>query len=284
MILDFKAITLFGKPLFTWALVETPMTLSGEMLHNEACFAYVLRGTCLTYTGKEVLKVQPQEAFLSKCGNYTTKLLAAKTDGHYSTIAIHFHLDVLQKVYKDTLPKFLIKGEEKNSNNMVKVVSNELIDLYIQNIHCYFKQPEGVAEEILVLKLKEIILLLLKTTKAPEVLAIMQHLFSPRTIELKEIVEAHLFSDLSIKDLAQLSNRSLSTFKKDFKELYKDTPANYRTSKRLEKVAQLLCCTDDTISTITYDCGFKSSAHLARIFKEYYGMSPSQYRLNLLDK
>jgi AraC-like DNA-binding protein len=284
MILDYKAITLFDKLLFTWALVETPMTLSGEMLHNEACFAYVLEGSCLTYTGREVLKINQQEAFLSKCGNYTTKLLADEVAGHYSTIAIHFHLDVLHKVYENSLPEFLTTRLGKQSNNMVKVVSNELINTYIQNIHCYFKAPECVTEEILILKLKEIILLLLKTTKAPEVFAMMHHLFSPRTIELKQLIEAHLFSDLSTKELAQLSNRSLSTFKKDFKELYKDTPANYRTIKRLEKVAHLLCCSDDTIGTITYACGFKSRAHLSRIFREHYGVSPSQYRLNFLDK
>ncbi|MBL4648238.1 MAG: helix-turn-helix transcriptional regulator [Aureispira sp.] len=284
MILDYKAIKLFGKPLFTWALVETPMTLLGEMLHNEACFAYVLEGTCLTYTGTEMLKVQQQEAFLSKCGNYTTKLLADEVDGQYSTIAVHFHLEVLHKVYENALPEFLTTKSGNQANNMTKVISNELIDTYIQNIHCYFKYPEYVAEELLILKLKEIILLLLKTTKAPDILAIMHHLFSPKTIELKEIVEAHHFSDLNITELAQLSNRSLSTFKKDFKDLYQDTPANYRMNKRLEKVAHLLSCSDDRISTITYACGFKSISHLSRIFKEHYSVSPSQYRLNLLGK
>lgn len=283
MILDYKSITLFDKPLFTWALVKTPMTLSGGMLHNEACFAYILEGSCLTYTGKEVLSVHQQEAFLSKCGNYTTKLLAKEGQGNYSTIAIHFHLDVLQKVYKDALPEYLTMRKDRGEN-MAKLSKNRLIDNYIQGVYCYFEQLEAITEEMLVLKLKEIILLLLNTSNGPEVRAIMQGLFSPRKMEFKEIIDAHLYADLSISELAQLTNRSLSTFKKDFYELYKDTPANYRMTKRLKKVADLLYCSEESVSRIAYDSGFKSIAHLSRVFKRHYGTTPSQYRLNFTDK
>ena len=51
---------------------------------------------------------------------------------------------------------------------------------------------------------------------------------------------------------------------------------------RTEKVAQLLRMTSDPVSTIGYDCGFTSPAHLSRAFKQRFGVSPSAYRQQAL--
>ncbi|BDS09457.1 helix-turn-helix domain-containing protein [Aureispira anguillae] len=284
MIVDFKSIALLGKPLFTWTVVQTPMSLTAAMPKDEACFAYVLEGECFTYSETENLKIKTKEAFLAKCGNYTTKLKAVDSVTRYSTIVVHFHLEVLQKIYAQGLPAFLTKKEAFRGANTAKVASNELIEHYINNIQLYFKYPRLATEDVLILKLKEIILLLTQTQNSPQVLTLMQNLFSERTIEFKEIIEGHICSDLTIKELAQLTNRSLSSFKKAFKNIYRDTPASYRITKRIEKVANLLLLSDEAITTIAYDCGFKTVAHLSRVFKRHYGTSPSQYRLDHSDK
>lgn len=144
----------------------------------------------------------------------------------------------------------------------------------------YFENPAVVDEELLVLKFKEIVLLLLKTEDAPSIIEIMHNLFSPKSFPFKEIVEGHIFSPLSISDLAELTNNSLASFKRVFKKIYGDSPASFIKNRRLEKAAELLMVSDERISSIAQDCQFGDTAHFSNSFKAKYKLSPTEYRLS----
>lgn len=168
--------------------------------------------------------------------------------------------------------------------NSVMVSANALIEQYIQSVLFYVEHQEFINEELIVLKLKELIAILLQSEGSPKVIEIMSNLFEKRTFEFREIIKSHIFSPLSIHDLAQLTNLSLSSFKKQFKRVFNDTPNNYLIGERIKKVAQLLPHSDESITNIAYDCEFKTLAHMSRVFKATYGVSPSEYRLSFSDK
>jgi len=155
----------------------------------------------------------------------------------------------------------------------------EIIAKYIESLSFFFENPNLVDEELLILKVKEIILLLSKIN-APAIKEIMHNLFSPRSVSFKDIIETHLFSPLSLADLAELANSSLASFKREFKKEYNDSPANYIKNRRLEKAKELLAISDKRISDITQDCLFGDTAHFSSAFKAKYQLSPSEYRLS----
>ena len=134
------------------------------------------------------------------------------------------------------------------------------------------------------MKLKEIILLLSQTRNADSVQIILSQLFSPTTFTFKQIVEANLFSQLSVEELAQQTNLSISSFKRDFAKLYNDTPASYIKNRRLEKAAELLLVSNERISEIAFDCGFNDVANFTKSFSEKYHTTPTNYRLNQIAK
>lgn len=107
----------------------------------------------------------------------------------------------------------------------------------------------------------------------------MRSLFSQREFTFKEIIDAHICEPVSLEQLAALTHHSLSSFKREFKKVYGDTPAAYIMEKRVEKVAAQLLLSDESISSIGYQCGFKSAAHLTRAFKKKYALTPKEYRL-----
>ena len=78
-------------------------------------------------------------------------------------MTIHFHPEMLKKAYGDSLPSFLKKPIDDSQNFMVHVKASELVKKYIEGVLFYVENEQLVTEEILVLKLKEIILLLLQT-------------------------------------------------------------------------------------------------------------------------
>ena len=280
MILKHETIDLYGQTLFTWVKLQTPMQNSVP-LPAEACFAYILDGDNHIISEREQLKASPGQVVLSMCGHTVGEMITEQEAGKISTLVVHFQRDLLKRVYEDGPPPFWKELDRPVVQYIIQQDASELVKQYFTGIQQLFQYQRAVTEDILVLKLKEIILLLLQTQNSPQVLQIMRSLFSERTFSFKEIVEAHICTPISIENLAMLTNRSLSSFKRDFKKIYKTTPGVYIIEKRAEKVAELLRISDESISNIGYECGFSSAAHLSRVFKAKYGLSPSEYRMTL---
>ncbi len=282
--MNIRTIDLFGKPLFIWVTIPNLVSMPTPMPENEAAFVFTLKGACISYSEIEEIRLTKDDAVLAKCGNSSFKTLPVNGNPEYSAISIRFHKDVLEKVYSNTILPFYTNDNLNVTANSVKLEVNKLLKQYLNNLLSYFHKPELLSEDFLTIKLKEIILLLLETENAPRVQEIMSNLFEEKTFEFKEIIKAHICSSLSIAELASLTKLSLSSFKKEFKRIYNDTPNNYLISKRIEKVAELLPNSNEPLTNIAYDCEFKTLAHMSRVFKAKYGVSPSEYRLNFSDK
>ena len=119
---------------------------------------------------------------------------------------------------------------------------------FIDSLIFYFEHPDLVNPELLILKIKELILLLLQSDNYETIAELISNLFSPRQANLKDIIQNHLFSDLSVTELAKLANLSLSSFKREFQNFYNDTPANYLRTKKIEKAMDLLTQSDLSVS------------------------------------
>ena len=129
----------------------------------------------------------------------------------------------------------------------------------------------------MILKLKELILLLhhLNYKGLSDMLVEM---FNPVELNFKSIVQAHLFEELEIREFAILTNTSLSTFRRKFKQIFNDTPARYIINKRLEKAAQLLKMTDKKVIEVCFECGFNDPSTFSKSFSKKYAKSPSEFR------
>lgn len=283
MINEHQSIELFGLPLFSWIDINTPMD-GGLPIPSEACFTYFVHGNNQVLSKQHSVSAVSKHAVLSLCGFTLGKVLMEQESGRVNSIIVHFHPGILKEVYKGTKPPYWEEIATPVTQYIVQMAASNLIQHYIEGIKGLFENKEAITEDILVLKLKEIILLLMQTDYHPQVTQIIRSLFSERMFSFKETVEAYLYTPASVEDLANLTNTSLSTFKREFTRIYQTTPARYIIDRRIEKVADLLKVSDDPISSIGYGCGFTTPAHLTRVFKSKYNKTPSQYRLDFSGK
>lgn len=284
MILEHKKYDLFGEMIFEKIVLQTPFKKSVSM-PEEACFFYIVEGVNISISGIEKIDINTREAVLMKCGNYISKMLPSGSSAKYQAIAVHFNPEVLKKIYRSDLPAFLKDPDTSERKvDMAKIGSSAFYQKYINSLLFYFENPEIVNEELLVLKLKELILLLTKTEEAPVVKKILSGLYTPAAYSLKQVVDSHIFSDITIEDLAKLNNLSLSSFHREFKKVYNYSPAKYIKERKLERAAGLLLISDERISDIAYNCGFNDLAHFSKFFHQVYNVSPSDYRLTRKDK
>jgi AraC family transcriptional regulator, exoenzyme S synthesis regulatory protein ExsA len=95
---------------------------------------------------------------------------------------------------------------------------------------------------------------------------------------ITSVVESNVTNSKSLEQLAAMSGRSLSSFRRDFMSIYNMPPSQWIRLKRLEKAKELVLGTTMTITDICYTLGFESIAHFSRLFKSHYGCPPSDYR------
>lgn len=91
-------------------------------------------------------------------------------------------------------------------------------------------------------------------------------------------MENHFTDQLSISELANISNMSTRHFSRLFADSYHITPGNYILSLRMQHACVLLRTTTRTISEIAYDSGFNDSNYFSRQFQKMHKLSPREYR------
>ncbi|KFE97804.1 AraC family transcriptional regulator [Chryseobacterium formosense] len=284
MIIDHKQYDLFGKPLVHKLVLKSPFKFDFPITDN-ACFLYMLEGEMQYRLDDEKINLPGKHSLFQNCINSDKQISNESPDHSNEIIIINFHLDILKKIYDRELPLLLTSQKNIVSNQSIEQINNDfLIQKYIEGLLFYFENPTLVNEDILVLKLKEIILLLSQTQNVKAIQIILSQLFSPTTYTFRQIIEAHLFSQITIEELAKYNNLSVSSFKREFAKLYNDTPANYIKTKKLEKAAELLSVSHERISDIAFECGFNDLANFTRSFTEKYTISPTKFRLNQNDK
>ena len=149
---------------------------------------------------------------------------------------------------------------------------------YFQSMLTYFTGTAKPAETLLTLKLKELIVSILLGRNNPELAAYFQSLLKSAAPPLSQIMEANFCYNLALEEFARLSHRSLSTFKRDFRKYFNQSPGKWLLQKRLEYSAVLLKNPAVNVSQVALDCGFEDLSHFSRSFKDKFGSSPATYR------
>ena len=85
-------------------------------------------------------------------------------------------------------------------------------------------------------------------------------------------------SPITVEGIADMMNIDRTTLYRAFVKIMKCSPAEYLLRIRLERAAEYLKKTNLPIVQICFSCGFNDANYFCKIFKKYYGATPSSYR------
>lgn len=264
-----------GQVLIEKINIRSPFRYEA-MFENTGCFIYFKQRGPKVFSAGNNTQLKANEAILLKCGNHFIDLLRDTENEEIEVVVVHLYPEVLKKLYTGDIATIIKKQNTKGSQ---VVASSNVIAKFIDSLEFYFQNPSLVNNDLLELKIKELILLLVQSENINSVLELVTDIYSTVVVPIRDVVELHLFSNLNLEQLAKLCNLSMSSFKRAFKKEFEDSPINYINKRRLEKAKELLTITELAISEIAYEIGFQDALYFTRLFKKKIGVSPSKYRV-----
>ncbi len=93
-----------------------------------------------------------------------------------------------------------------------------------------------------------------------------------------DIIKTEHNSHPTSTEMAKRVNMSRSYFCTCFKQIIGESYNNFFKTTRLERAKKLLKTTDKSVAWIAYETGYANDKYFSTIFKDYTGLSPSEYR------
>ncbi|MFI3266026.1 MAG: AraC family transcriptional regulator [Rikenellaceae bacterium] len=200
---------------------------------------------------------------------------------YYTNEQLSHILNNLSIIYKLNINNTHSCEECRNKSHIVYPAWS-MIKNFFTTINHYIKEDvfnqDSTAENI---KITELIYLIVTQEDCCLTSKILSNIdLSKESFE--QTIQKHIFEDISINELAGKCNRSLTSFKKEFKRHYFDPPHKWFIKQRLMHSRLLLISTDKSVSEIGIECNFPNTSHFIKLFKKEYCHTPASYRHNHL--
>ncbi len=272
-----KEWTVLGRNTF-----KPPFRIS-DALVNEARIVHVVKGNAKLFSTNKFLELKANDTLVMKADNFVNNWFENKDKSNNQVIVFSLTSDYLHNIYNNQLPEWLDSTKSSRTNSAEKAEHSFILDSFFDGLKNYLDNPQHLTEEIIQLKTKELISILVQPDQANVNKNLFGDLFNTQKRNFQEAIQKNLFEDLGMDDLAFLTGLSLSSFKRKFSSIYGTSPNKYIITKRLEKAQSLLNTSELSISEIAYDSGFSDVGYFSKTFKKHYNQTPSEIRNSSLD-
>jgi len=266
------AITDANIPKIVYSRISKK-TMEGELFIKQHVFDYIISGSSEVYfDGKPHLFTAGDFRFAVR--NRLSKFIKLPPEGgEYRSVSICIDQDTLQEIkhrYNFS------RTDHKKFENVFPIQSNRLFGNYVDSLLPYLEQGEHISKQLVRVKIREAVLIF--TAANPDLKNILFDFSEPGKIDLEAYMNEHFSFDGELEQFAYLTGRSLSTFKRDFKQIYQTTPHKWLIQKRLEAAYYLIKERRLRPYDAYIEVGFKDYSHFSFAFKKVYGFSPALTR------
>jgi AraC family transcriptional regulator, exoenzyme S synthesis regulatory protein ExsA len=245
-----------------------------RVLITTSIFVVILSGRKIIHSETGDIILEPGSAFFAKKGSYIMSEILS-SEKTYRTLLFFIGDNFLDSFLTNNSPG------GSNSKGMPSQVSfftieiSPLLQSSIQSAIPYFLFDSGYSNKLIGLKMQEVLLNIIDADENGNFLAFLQNLYSERRQDLHLLMDKYYRKPVTIEELASLSGRSLSSFKRDFRNVFNDSPKRWINNRRLETARLLLLNSEQNISEVCFEVGFENISYFSQIFKKKFGHPPS---------
>lgn len=257
------------------SIIDQCIVTAGERgtFFLEQHLLYIVLGGAVTLTcGRQSWTVRKNEMILlRKTHSISYEKQGAEDTGLFESLLFAINDDLLKDFL--TSQQVQIPQMTEELGTQVSPMSERLV-AYCWSLAPYFNAPSQTNPGLLRLKVMELLYNVMDCSK--NIFRQMLQLRQPMKTDIHRVVEENYTLPISLDELAYLSGRSLSSFKREFVDIYGESPARWIREKRLSKAHDMLCSSSLSVADVAYSLGFENPTHFSRIFKQKYGCAPSE--------
>lgn len=249
--------------------------------HDFVSMIFVLSGTCTYKINNELYQVKKGDLVICNPGVHHIKILAPGEE------IMEFHAGFSNIYIKNLSKNFIIAG---NACPVISLLKYEQ-DFYKCCSEMLLEQEKNEPGCDLVLKsqMMKLIVIFLKETRCDESSepgsTFTGSAFSFETYDRVNIVNTivsfineNYMKEISLDKISKNMYLSPAYISKIFKEETGESPINYLIKTRLSKAEDMIREDRFSIKAIAKSIGYHDVYYFSKLFKKYYGCSPSKFR------
>jgi AraC-like DNA-binding protein len=244
--------------------------ISPEQFIPEHFFLFLAKGTMHGYDGSTNYTLKSGEYCIVR-KNRLVRYNKQKENDEFEKVVIIFDEAFLKKFQeKHPSPISKLKPEEA----FLLLNDNKLIPDFICSLTPYYNAAGKIDEAFIDVKREELLVILLRAQ--PELVNVFFDFGMPEKINIEVFMNRNYRFNVSVKRFAYLTGRSLSAFKRDFKEIFNEAPNRWLIQKRLQEAHFLIDNECKKPSKIYLELGFEDLSHFSFAFKKLFGYTATE--------
>lgn len=243
----------------------------GEMIMEEHSLVRVLSGELKVIQSDKTYVFGADETHLFPRNQLATLIKYEKDSLPYKAIVVKLTNEILREFYE--IKKMEVAPTSK-TDKIIPLSKSPLLDSFFASILPYFELEYKLPQELSKLKIQEAITILRSINKNID--NILSDFSEPHKINLAEFMERNYMFNMPLEKFAYLTGRSLTTFKRDFKNSFNITPQKWLTQKRLDLAHYQLTEKHKKSIDVYLETGFENLSHFSYAFKKQFGKTPTE--------
>jgi len=243
---------------------------SREVVLDQHALVYIFAGTLDIAYADQSCRFEAGAAVIIPRNEVGRLIKQPVNDEPFRSVSILFPMETLRKFYAS---RSVNQAEGKWAGHL-EVNRHPLLESFFQSLVPYFNLRDELPPDLAEIRINECLTLL--DNYDPRIRRILAALNEPGKVDLVEFMERNFMFNLPLEKFSYLTGRSLTTFKRDFKNSFQTTPGRWLIKKRLERAHYQIVVQKQKPVDVYLDAGFENLAHFSFAFKKQFGYNVSQ--------
>jgi AraC-like DNA-binding protein len=245
-----------------------------EQFVPESLLVYQISGRTQIYHQRGEMVLKEGQILLARRNQFAKSNKVPAGGKEYQCIAVVLTNDRLQQF---ALDNDILCNEKYHGHKNILLETNTTLKDYFLSVLSYVQTGKSVSRQMAVIKVNEAVQLLMEMQ--PDLEPFLFDFSDPHKQNLEEFMLKNFHHNAPIRHFARLSGRSLTSFKRDFAEIFKTSPGTWLKNKRLSEAYYLIQKKSQNPRDIYLDLGFENLSHFYTAFKQKYGHTPAEIKL-----
>lgn len=243
--------------------------------------SYEYNRLCTIIEGEKNVKIDNKDSFKYDKNQFVLLPPNSKVDMEMNiptkALVLELNNHLIEKVGKKVTLDFKVESDIVTDNNLFIGQDSNILNNSVLNILSIHNSSETNKEFLIDLYAQEMTYNLLRNKGIHQILNYEHN--NPVQIAIN-YMKKNYHEPISIKDMACNLNMSQSNFSVYFKNISGVSPNEYLKNIRLTKAKEMLI--EQNVTEVAYNLGYQNISHFIRLFKSKYGVTPKQYKTNLM--